>query len=69
MRAVGRSARPAECDEQEYFVACAQECAASASIDADPVTTAATDFATATRRLAAKAMRTVVRLAEPAARR
>src|SRR5215203_1356440 len=42
----------------------AQECAASASIDDDPVTTAATDFATATRRLAAKAMRTVVRLAE-----
>src|SRR6266542_1300284 len=46
----------------------AQECAASASSDADPVTTAATDFATATRRLTAKAMRTVVRLAEPATR-
>src|SRR6266540_6388594 len=46
----------------------AQECAASASSDADPVTTAATDFATATRRLAAKATRTVVRLAEPAPR-
>src|SRR4029077_11056761 len=46
----------------------AQECAASARIDADPVTTAATDFATATRRLAAKATRTVVRLAEPAPR-
>jgi hypothetical protein len=36
--------------------------------DADPVTTAAPDFATATRRLAAKATRTVVRLAEPAPR-
>ena len=46
----------------------AQECAASASIDADPVTTAAADFATATRRLAAKATRIVVRLAEPAPR-
>jgi hypothetical protein len=46
----------------------AQECAASASIDADPVTTAATDFATATRRVAAKATRIVVRLAEPAPR-
>src|SRR4029453_745048 len=44
----------------------AQECAASARIEADPVTTAAIDFATATRRLAAKAMRTVVRLPEPA---
>src|SRR5690349_20719954 len=43
----------------------AQECAASASIDADPVTTAATDLATATTKFAAKAIRTVVRLAEP----
>src|SRR5678815_2522712 len=48
------------------FPVSAQEWAASASSDADPVTTAATDFATATRRLAAKATRTVVRLAEPA---
>src|SRR5512132_661439 len=46
----------------------AQEGAASASIDADPVTTAATDLATATRRLATKATRTVVRLAESAPR-
>src|SRR5580765_3199808 len=44
----------------------AHERAASARIDAHPVRTAAIDFATATRRLAAKAMRTVVRLAEPA---
>ena len=43
----------------------AQECAASASIDADPVTSAATDFATAMRRFAPNAMRTVVRLPEP----
>src|SRR5580765_1132658 len=46
----------------------AQECAASARSDADPVTTAATDFATATSKLAAKATRTVVRLADPAPR-
>jgi hypothetical protein len=38
----------------------AHECVASASSDADPVATAATDFATATRRLAAKATRIVV---------
>src|SRR4029078_9085167 len=44
----------------------AQECAASASSDAEPVTTAAAHLATGTRRLAARAMRTVVRLAEPA---
>jgi hypothetical protein len=44
----------------------AQECAASASIDADPVTRAAADFATATSRLAASAIRTVPRLEAPA---
>jgi hypothetical protein len=42
----------------------AQEWAASARIEADPVTAAAADFASATRRLAAKATRTVVRLAD-----
>jgi hypothetical protein len=42
----------------------AQECAASASIDADPVTTAAIDFATPTRKLAPKAIHTVLALAD-----
>ncbi len=37
----------------------AQECAASASIEAEPVSTAATDLATATSRFAAKAITTV----------
>src|SRR5256714_15465143 len=50
------------------FPVSAQEWAASASIEADRVTTAAIDFGTATRRWAAKATRTVVRLAEPAPR-
>src|SRR6476619_4543141 len=42
----------------------AQECAASANIDADPVTTAAIDFATPTRKLAPKATHTVLALAD-----
>jgi hypothetical protein len=42
----------------------AQECAASASSDADPVTTAAIDFATPTRTLAPKAIHTVLALAD-----
>jgi hypothetical protein len=47
----------------------AQECAASARIDADPVTTAAIVFANATRTFEARAMTTVVVLAsEPAVR-
>ena len=46
----------------------AQECAASARIDADPVTTAAIVFAIATRTFEAKAMRTVVVLASEPAR-
>lgn len=43
----------------------AQECAASAVSDADPVTTAATDLATATRRLAPSATSTVTTLSDP----
>src|SRR4029079_11474755 len=43
----------------------AQECAASASIDADPVRTAATDFATPTRTLAPRATSTVLALSVP----
>jgi hypothetical protein len=46
----------------------AQECAASARIEADPVTAAATVFAIATRRLAANATRMVVTLADGLAR-
>ncbi len=42
----------------------AHECAASATSDADPVTVAATDFATATSTLAPKATSTVVRLSD-----
>ena len=42
----------------------AHECAASATSDADPVTTAAADFAAATRTLAPKATSTVVRLSD-----
>src|SRR6185312_14174896 len=42
-----------------------QECAASASIDADPVTTAAIDFATPTRTLAPRATSTVLALSVP----
>ena len=45
--------------------ASAQECAASASIDADPVSAAATDFATAMSMLAPNATRTVIRLSDP----
>jgi hypothetical protein len=48
--------------------ASAQECAASARIEADPVTAAAPVFAIATRRLAANAIRTVVTLADAFAR-
>ncbi len=47
----------------------AHECAASATNDADPVTTAATDFATAISTLAPKATRTVVRLSDAAGSR
>src|SRR4029077_13999183 len=43
----------------------AQECAASASSDADPVTTAAIDFATPTRTLAPRAIHTVLALSVP----
>jgi hypothetical protein len=43
----------------------AHECAASASSDADPVTTAAAVFATAMSTLAPKATSTVIRLSEP----
>jgi hypothetical protein len=65
VRGVGRSPRPAICNEQEHLVAgVRQECAASARIEADPVTTAATDFAIATKRLAQKATTTVVTLAD-----
>ena len=42
----------------------AHECAASATSDADPVTTAATDLATAISMLAPKATSTVVRLSD-----
>jgi hypothetical protein len=47
--------------------ASAQECAASASIEAEPVITAAIDFAIAITRLALKAMITVSRLSLPSA--
>jgi len=40
----------------------AHECAASAVMDADPVSAAATDLAAATRAFAAKAMTTVSRV-------
>ena len=43
----------------------AQECAASASIDADPVTTAAIDFATADEQVGAEGDHTVLVLADP----
>ena len=42
--------------------ASAHECAASATIDAEPVMTATTDFASAMSALIASAMRTVSRL-------
>jgi hypothetical protein len=42
----------------------AHECAASATSDADPVSTAAADFATAIRTLAVKATSTVVTLSD-----
>ena len=45
--------------------ASAQECAASATSEADPVTTAAIDLATAMSRFAANATMTVTRLSEP----
>ena len=45
----------------------AHECAASATSDADPVTTAAADFATAIRTLAPRATSTVVRLSDVSA--
>ena len=43
----------------------AQECAASATIEAEPVSAAAQLLATATRKLAPKAIRTVSVLSEP----
>ena len=43
----------------------AQECAASATIEAEPVSTAAQVLATATRKLAPKAISTVSVLSEP----
>ena len=49
------------------FPVSAQECAASARMDADPVTIAATVFATATSRFAAKATMTVLTLADESA--
>src|SRR6478752_5412527 len=44
----------------------AQECAASASIEADPVTTAATVLATAINRFAPSATTTIRKLSSPA---
>jgi hypothetical protein len=42
----------------------AHECAASATSDADPVSAAAADFATAIRTLALRATSTVVKLSD-----
>ncbi len=66
-RSRGRRERRWATSSKTWLPVSAQECAASASSEADPVTTAATDFAIATRRLAAKAIRTVVTLADAVA--
>ena len=65
MRGVRRAAGPPFGDQQEDLLpVSAHECAASATSDADPVTVAATDFATATSALAPNATSTVVRLSD-----
>ncbi|MDX6335184.1 MAG: hypothetical protein QOG05_2524, partial [Streptosporangiaceae bacterium] len=64
----GRRDRRLAISRKTSLPASAQECAASARSDADPVTTAATDFAAATSTLTPKATRTVVTLSEPPGR-
>src|SRR6185369_14497209 len=60
----GRRDRRLAMTRNTSLPASAHECAASATIDADPVTTAAADFAIAMRMLAAKATSTVIALSE-----
>src|SRR6478735_3271263 len=55
----GRADRRSAKNRNTWFPVSAQECAASAAIEADPDRTAATDLAAATRILAANAMMTV----------
>jgi hypothetical protein len=65
MRGVRRAAGPPLAISRKISLpVSAHECAASATSDADPVTVAATDFATATSTLAPKATSTVVRLSD-----
>ena len=63
-RSGGRRARRLAIIRKISLPESAHECAASATSDADPVTTAAADFATAIRTLAVKATSTVVRLSD-----
>ena len=65
MRQGGRRDRKVATARRTSLPASAQECAASARIDADLVTAAATDFATATSTLAPSATNTVVTLSDP----
>ena len=61
----GRRDRRLAMSRKISLPASAHECAASASSDADPVTAAAADFATAISMLAPKATSTVTRLSDP----
>ena len=63
----GRRARRLAISRKISLPESAHECAASATSDADPVTTAAADFATAIRTLAPRATSTVVRLSDVSA--
>src|SRR6478609_5193456 len=58
----GRADRRSAKNRNTWFPVSAQECAASAVIEADPVRSAATVFAAATRKFAANAMITVSRV-------
>jgi hypothetical protein len=63
-RSGGRLDRRSAISRKISLPVSAHECAASATSDADPVSTAAPDFATAITRLAVKATRTVTRLSD-----
>ncbi len=63
-RSGGRRERRSAISRKISLPVSAHECAASATSDANPVSTAAADFATAISRLAVKATRTVVRLSD-----
>src|SRR6476661_1551521 len=58
----GRADRRSAKNRNTWLPVSAQECAASAAIEAEPERTAATDFAAATSTFATKAMMTVSRV-------